>query len=102
MIIIYICKYVMSIKIKCEWMEYCYMHSRWLFISQVFGVGIPNPYRLRPYLGAKVPLNSSFTPIIKIHNPFSSTLQVRPYIYTYKYVQLRQKLIDIVGYTALQ
>lgn len=76
------------------------MNSHRLFILQVFGVGIPNPYRLRPYLGAKVPLNSSFTPIIKIHNPFSSTLQVRPYIYTY--VQLRQKLIDIVGYTALQ
>ncbi|XP_061164811.1 transmembrane protein 131-like isoform X1 [Saccostrea echinata] len=46
------------------------------FSYNVFGVGIPNPYRLRPYLGAKVPLNSSFSPIIKIHNPFSSTLQV--------------------------
>ncbi|XP_048778429.1 transmembrane protein 131-like isoform X3 [Ostrea edulis] len=46
------------------------------FSYNVFGVGIPNPYRLRPYLGAKVPLNSSFSPVIKIHNPFSSTLQV--------------------------
>ncbi|BFZ14499.1 hypothetical protein BsWGS_17535 [Bradybaena similaris] len=43
---------------------------------QVFGVGIPNPYRLRPYLGARVPINSSFTPIIQIHNPYSTRLQV--------------------------
>lgn len=71
-----------------------------LSILQVFGVGIPNPYRLRPYLGAKVPLNSSFTPIIKIHNPFSSTLQVRPFMYTS--LQLRQKLIDIIANTALE
>ncbi|OWF37267.1 transmembrane protein 131-like isoform X2 [Mizuhopecten yessoensis] len=42
----------------------------------VFGVGIPNPYRLRPYLGAKVPLNSSFSPVIQMHNPHSSMLQV--------------------------
>ncbi|XP_064610189.1 transmembrane protein 131-like isoform X2 [Liolophura sinensis] len=43
---------------------------------QVFGVGVPNPYRLRPYLGAKVPVNSSFSPLIHMHNPHSSTLQV--------------------------
>ncbi|CAG5136464.1 unnamed protein product, partial [Candidula unifasciata] len=43
---------------------------------QVFGVGIPNPYRLRPYLGARVPINSSFTPVIQIHNPYSTRLQV--------------------------
>ena len=43
---------------------------------QVFGVGIPNPYRLRPYLGARVPVNTSFAPLINMHNPHSSTLQV--------------------------
>ncbi|XP_005095325.1 transmembrane protein 131 isoform X2 [Aplysia californica] len=43
---------------------------------QVFGVGIPNPYRLRPYLGARVPINSSFTPVIQMHNPYSTSLQV--------------------------
>ncbi|GFS24444.1 transmembrane protein 131-like isoform X4, partial [Elysia marginata] len=43
---------------------------------QVFGVGIPNPYRLRPYLGARVPINSSFTPVIQMHNPYSTRLQV--------------------------
>ncbi|KAK2170432.1 hypothetical protein LSH36_3g30072 [Paralvinella palmiformis] len=44
---------------------------------QVFGVGIPNPYRIRPILGAKVPVNSSFSPLIHMHNPHSSTLQVQ-------------------------
>lgn len=46
------------------------------FKYQVFGVGIPNPYRLRPYLGARVPVNTSFSPLINMHNPHSSTLQV--------------------------
>uniref|UniRef100_A0A8C2P1T4 Transmembrane protein 131 n=1 Tax=Capra hircus TaxID=9925 RepID=A0A8C2P1T4_CAPHI len=44
--------------------------------KQVFGVGVPNPYRLRPFLGARVPVNSSFSPIINIHNPHSEPLQV--------------------------
>uniref|UniRef100_A0A8D0E9G6 Transmembrane protein 131 n=1 Tax=Salvator merianae TaxID=96440 RepID=A0A8D0E9G6_SALMN len=47
-----------------------------VFTYQVFGVGIPNPYRLRPFIGAKVPVNSSFSPIINIHNPHSEPLQV--------------------------
>ncbi|XP_027476885.1 transmembrane protein 131 isoform X1 [Zalophus californianus] len=47
-----------------------------VFTYQVFGVGIPNPYRLRPFLGARVPVNSSFSPIINIHNPHSEPLQV--------------------------
>ncbi|XP_069492683.1 transmembrane protein 131 [Ambystoma mexicanum] len=47
-----------------------------MFTYQVFGVGIPNPYRLRPFIGARVPVNSSFSPIINIHNPHSEPLQV--------------------------
>ncbi|KAB1256926.1 Transmembrane protein 131, partial [Camelus dromedarius] len=46
------------------------------FQNRVFGVGVPNPYRLRPFLGARVPVNSSFSPIINIHNPHSEPLQV--------------------------
>ncbi|KAL5012217.1 hypothetical protein ScPMuIL_010768 [Solemya velum] len=54
-----------------------YIHtSQGSFKYQVFGKGIPNPYRLRPYLGARVPVNTSFTPIINMHNPHSATLQV--------------------------
>ena len=45
-------------------------------IFQVFGVGVPNPYRLRPFLGARVPLNFSFSTLINMHNPYSSPLQV--------------------------
>uniref|UniRef100_A0A3P8USD7 Transmembrane protein 131 n=1 Tax=Cynoglossus semilaevis TaxID=244447 RepID=A0A3P8USD7_CYNSE len=47
-----------------------------MFTYQVFGVGIPNPYRLRPFIGARVPVNSSFSPLINIHNPYSEPLQV--------------------------
>ncbi|CAB1327669.1 unnamed protein product [Coregonus sp. 'balchen'] len=46
------------------------------FQNRVFGVGIPNPYRLRPFIGARVPVNSSFSPLINIHNPHSEPLQV--------------------------
>ncbi|XP_013418594.1 transmembrane protein 131-like isoform X2 [Lingula anatina] len=54
-----------------------YIHtSQGTFKYQVFGVGIPNPYRLRPFLGARVPLNSSFSPLIHMHNPHSTALQV--------------------------
>ncbi|XP_005995907.1 transmembrane protein 131 isoform X2 [Latimeria chalumnae] len=47
-----------------------------VFTYQVFGVGIPNPYRLRPFIGARVPVNSSFSPLINIHNPHSEPLLV--------------------------
>ena len=43
---------------------------------QVFGVGTGNPYRLKPLIGARVPVNSSFSPVIKMHNPFSRSLRV--------------------------
>lgn len=58
-----------------------------LFLTQVFGVGVPNPYRLRPFIGAKVPVNSSFSPIINIHNPHSEPLQVcRSTVHIYNYL----------------
>ena len=39
-------------------------------------MGLPNPYRLRPFLGARVPLNFSFSTTINMHNPYDSPLQV--------------------------
>ncbi|XP_014681802.1 PREDICTED: transmembrane protein 131-like, partial [Priapulus caudatus] len=42
------------------------------FKYQVFGVGIPNPYKLRPFLGAKIPLNSSYATILSLHNPHNA------------------------------
>uniref|UniRef100_A0AAZ3STM7 Transmembrane protein 131 n=1 Tax=Oncorhynchus tshawytscha TaxID=74940 RepID=A0AAZ3STM7_ONCTS len=45
-----------------------------VFTYQVFWVGIP--YRLRPFIGARVPVNDSFSPLINIHNPHSEPLQV--------------------------
>ena len=43
---------------------------------QVQGVGVPNPFRMRPLLGAKIPLNATYSPLITMYNPFETTLQV--------------------------
>ncbi|XP_039265319.2 transmembrane protein 131-like [Styela clava] len=60
-----------------------------MFPYQVFGVGIPNPYRLRPYLGARVPINSSFSPLISMHNPTSEPLQVTEMYSSSGFLQLQ-------------
>lgn len=46
------------------------------FKYQVSAVGKENPYRLRPFVGVRMPLNSSYTPLIYMHNPHSSTIQL--------------------------
>ncbi|XP_058800553.1 transmembrane protein 131 isoform X2 [Phymastichus coffea] len=43
---------------------------------QVKGVSVSSPYRLRPVVGVKLPINASFTPLIYIHNPHSEPMQV--------------------------
>lgn len=55
-----------------------YIHTKdgAVFKYNVFGVGTPNPYRVRPLVGARLPLNSSFSPLIHMHNPHSWPLQV--------------------------
>ena len=39
-------------------------------------MGVPNPFRMRPLLGAKIPLNATYSPLITMYNPFETTLQV--------------------------
>uniref|UniRef100_A0A4D5RQR3 Uncharacterized protein n=1 Tax=Ixodes scapularis TaxID=6945 RepID=A0A4D5RQR3_IXOSC len=46
------------------------------FKYQVSAFGKENPYRLRPFVGVRMPLNSSYTPLIYMHNPHSSTIQL--------------------------
>ena len=46
------------------------------FRYNVEGAGTPNPYRIKPLVGVKLPLNSSYSPEIEIHNPHPSTIQV--------------------------
>uniref|UniRef100_A0A0C9S2V7 TMEM131 protein n=1 Tax=Fopius arisanus TaxID=64838 RepID=A0A0C9S2V7_9HYME len=43
---------------------------------QVKGSSVSSPYRLRPVVGVKLPLNASFTPLIYMHNPHSEPMQV--------------------------
>ena len=52
---------------------------KWLLSKfQVFGVGMPNVYRLRAFIGAKIPVDGSFSPYINMYNPYSESIQVWP------------------------
>ncbi|KAJ8676644.1 hypothetical protein QAD02_012431 [Eretmocerus hayati] len=43
---------------------------------QVKGVSVSSPYRLRPVVGVKLPINASFNPLIYMHNPHSDPMQI--------------------------
>ncbi len=54
-----------------------YIHSSvGSFMYRVSAVGEASPFRVRPLIGARVPLNASFASLIYIYNPFSTPLQV--------------------------
>jgi hypothetical protein len=40
-------------------------------------VGVHNQFRLRSLLGARIPLNATYSPLIFMYNPFNASLQVR-------------------------
>lgn len=42
----------------------------------VNGIGVLNPYRLKPILNARIPLNSSFSSNLVLHNPHNVSIQV--------------------------
>lgn len=63
-----------------SWSFDFYQCNAYCLSFQVFGVGVPNPYRLRPFLGARVPLNFSFSSLINMHNPYSLPLQVSSFM----------------------
>jgi len=43
---------------------------------QVMGDAIESPFRISPFVGAKIPLNSSYEPLLRIHNPESTPMQI--------------------------
>lgn len=61
-IIMYVCVIIM-----------CLVHP---VCMQVQGIGVPNKFRLRSLLGARIPLNATYSPLISMYNPFNASLQV--------------------------
>ena len=54
-----------------------YIHtSAGSFRFVVRAEGTPNPYRLKPLVGVRMPVNSSYSPLIQMHNPHSEPIQV--------------------------
>ncbi|CAF4379348.1 unnamed protein product, partial [Didymodactylos carnosus] len=47
-----------------------------IFHYSVLGTGLPNPFRLRPYVGVHIPLNTSYQQFIRLHNPYNRTLEI--------------------------
>ena len=69
-----------SLMMLSSWSFDSYQCHAYCLSFQVFGVGVPNPYRLRPFLGARVPLNFSFSSLINMHNPYGLPLQVSSFM----------------------
>ncbi|XP_044255531.1 transmembrane protein 131 [Tribolium madens] len=46
------------------------------FKYNVKGLSIYSPYRLRPIVGIKLPINASFSPLIYMHNPHTQPIQI--------------------------
>ncbi|KAF5302357.1 hypothetical protein FQA39_LY10396 [Lamprigera yunnana] len=46
------------------------------FKYQVKGASISSPYRLRPIVGVKLPLNTTFSPLINMYNPYTEPIQI--------------------------
>ncbi|XP_003378621.1 conserved hypothetical protein [Trichinella spiralis] len=47
------------------------------FDEKVTGEGVPSPFRLMPFLGVKVSLNSSVSSWLELYNPFPTALHVQ-------------------------
>ncbi|XP_066999356.2 transmembrane protein 131 [Anabrus simplex] len=46
------------------------------FKYKVKGASVSSPYRLRPLVGVRIPLNSTYSPLIFMHNPHATPMQI--------------------------
>ena len=51
------------------------------FLYQIQAEGVANPYRLHPFLSAKLPAGATYSPPIQMYNPHDTTLQIKE-VYT--------------------
>lgn len=78
-----------------------YIHtSAGSFRFPVRATGMPNPYRLKPLVGVKMPINSSYSPLIEMHNPHSEPIQVLTCcISQWMLTQVRESIIVWLTYS---
>ena len=50
-------------------------------LYQIHAQGVANPYRLHPFLSAKLPTGATYSPPIQVHNPHETTLLIKE-VYT--------------------
>jgi len=68
--------------------------SKGNFPYQVFGIGKANPYRLRSFISARIPINGTFSPYINMYNPHSHAIQISE-----MYSSGNDLHLDILGHT---
>ena len=77
-----------------------YIHtSAGSFRFPVRATVMPNPYRLKPLVGVKMPINSSYSPLIEMHNPHSEPIQVFQFNFLIKHCIVfftKYNLADII------
>ena len=58
------------------------------FFYRMTASGSPNAYSINPFLGAKVPTSSPYTPSIRLYNPHDNLLQVKEVYSSEGFLQL--------------
>ncbi|XP_057366361.1 transmembrane protein 131-like [Daphnia carinata] len=54
-----------------------YIHTtRGSFPYRIQARGLPNPFLAKPFVNVRIPVNTTFSPLIHLYNPFASALQV--------------------------
>ena len=54
----------------------CLNHLIMLNFLQIQARGMLNPFQAKPFVNVRIPVNTTFSPLIHLYNPFASALQV--------------------------
>ena len=57
------------------------------------GEGTESPFLIRPFVGAKIPLNSSYSPVLTLHNPEPVAMQILELYTTTSRLQFQLRIL---------